>query len=225
MTTGGDRRWGWGITGLVLLGCAGCAAPPPGLWPPEPGAPVHAIVVSVDTWHAVIALPEESSPGPSTSDVSRFRGPYEEWGYAERAWYLEGRRGVAGILRVLFRSTPGIVEVGRHERVWADRGPPPTERFVLRLSETGYRRLRRHLEASLASREPVRAAPDTAFYPAAQDYNLLFNQCHQYAARALREAGLPLSAVWAVSRAGFVAQLEDVLARQESGGTEGTAPP
>lgn len=203
----------WLVVGFLLFSC-GCASPSPGLWPPEPGAPAHSIIVSVDTWHAVIALPEES--GPFTSDVSRSHGLYEEWGYAEKGWYLEDRRGLTGILRVLFRSTPGVVEVGRHDKVWAERtDQPPSEQFLFHLSDEGYRRLRRHLEDSLASRRPVLTRADEVYYPSVRSYNLLVNQCHHYAARALREAGLPVSVFWALTPAAFVAQLERAIRLQE----------
>lgn len=206
MTAVQVRTRDWLVLGLVLLFC-GCAAPSPGLWPPEPGAPAHSIIVSVDTWHAVIALPEEGAV-----DGRHF----EEWGYAETGWYLEGRRGLTGILRVLFRSTPGVVEIGRHEKVWAERtDQPPSEQFLFHLSDEGYRRLRRHLEDSLASRTPVLTRADESYYPSSRRYNLLVNHCHHYAARALREAGLPVSVFWAMSRATFVSQLEQALRLQE----------
>lgn len=196
----------WMVLGLALFAC-GCAAPSPGLWPAGQGTPVHSVIVSVDTWHAVIALPEA---GPA--DGRRF----EEWGYAERGWYLEDRRGISGILRVLVTSSPGIVEIGRHDKVWAERTPqPPSERFVFHLSDEGYRRLRRHLEESLAARTPILTRTEEVYYPAARNYNLIVNQCHQYAARALREAGLPVSVFWAVSRPAFVYQLEEAVRLQE----------
>jgi len=44
------------------------------------------------------------------------------------------------------------------------------------------------------------------FYPSKHPYHL-FHQCHQYAAEALREAGLPVSAGWAFSRTSFALQL------------------
>ncbi|HZC80657.1 MAG TPA: DUF2459 domain-containing protein, partial [Nitrospiraceae bacterium] len=44
------------------------------------------------------------------------------------------------------------------------------------------------------------------FYRSKRPYHL-FHQCHQYAAEALRKAGLPLSAWWAFSRTSFAMQL------------------
>lgn len=95
---------------------------------------------------------------------------FEEWGYAERAWYLEDRRGLSGILRALLWPTVGVVEAGRYDRVWAQRTPqPPSELFVFRVSDEGYRRLRRHLQTTITSLEPVARNGRAAFYPGAAD--------------------------------------------------------
>ncbi len=207
----------------ALLG--GCASPVPELWPPPSDAPSWTVYVSLDTWHAMIAFPlskeqtasseqrkgqaslseSSSPPSPQRSDMG---SPlFEEWGYAERAWYLEDRRGLTGILRALFWPTEGVVEIGQYERVWADRTPqPPSERFVFRVSDEGFRRLRRHLRATISSDEPVASLSRSAFYPAIRSY-LVFHTCHQYAASALREAGLPISAFWAFNRTSLAWQL------------------
>ena len=189
----------------MLLGLlAGCAAPVAGLWPPAPGAPRQTIVVSVDSWHAMIAFPltgegsaAATAPGPR----------FEEWGYAERGWYLEGRQGLEGVLRVVFRSSPGVVEVALSDRLWAERTPdPPAATFTFSLGEIGARRLREHLRGTIASGPPVVVRGPSRFYAARDDYSL-FHTCHQYAAEALRAAGLPLSPGLAFSRSAFAAQL------------------
>jgi len=191
----------WVISGLALL-LLGCAAPVQELWPPPEGAPTRTIVVSLDTWHAMIAIALDER-------VRAFdrSSAFEEWGYAEQAWYLEGRQGITGALRALFWPSPGVVEVGLHEQVWAARTPqPPARTFVFHLSESGYVRLRRHLVSTIGAADPVLVADRVKFYPSKRPYHL-FHQCHQYAAEALREAGLPVSAWWAFSRTSFAMQL------------------
>ena len=132
---------------------------------------------------------------------------YEEWGYAERAWYLEGKTGVIGVLRAIFWPTQGVVEVGHYDRVWAERTPePPSDLFSFRLSEEGYQRLRRYLHATLLNEKPVASFRQSVFYPAQRSYHL-FHTCHQYAALALREAGLPISPFWAFNRTSLAWQL------------------
>ncbi|TLY34213.1 MAG: DUF2459 domain-containing protein [Nitrospirae bacterium] len=188
------------IPSLLLLWS--CAAPVQGLWPPPEGAPTRTIVVSLDTWHAMIAITLDERVTALDQ-----KSMFEEWGYAEQAWYLEGRQGITGALRALFRPNPGVVEIGLHEQVWAARTPqPPAETFVFRLSEAGYLRLRRHLLSTIGATTPVLVVDRVRFYPSKRPYHL-FHQCHQYAAEALRAAGLPLSAWWAFSRTSFAMQL------------------
>jgi len=203
----------WLVLFLSLLPL-GCAAPVRDLWPPPTGAPSRTIYVSLDTWHAMIAFPQavlEETPEPPLESMPRppmGQAPrYEEWGYAEQAWYLEGRRGITGMVRALFWPTPGTVEVGLHDETWAARTPqPPSDLFAFRLSEEGYRRLRRHLRATIADPAPILVAGTTAFYLSQRSYHL-FHNCHQYVAGALREAGLPLSTFWAFNRGSLAMQL------------------
>lgn len=200
------------LSATLLL--SACASPIEGLWPPSPDSPARTIFVSLDTWHAMIAFPLEQAPGsdppsgtPTQHSSLSTQSSFEEWGYAERAWYLEGRTGLTGIVRALFWPTEGVVEVGRYDRVWADRTPqPPSELFVFRVSDEGYRRLRRHLRGTLSGNAPTDSVGQSTFYPAVRSYHL-FHTCHQYAAHALREAGLPLSPSWAFNRTSLAWQL------------------
>lgn len=217
------RRSDWiGSAGSILIACLllwGCASPLPELWPPPSDAPIQTVSVSLDTWHAMIALPvertedsglrteRESSASETQSSALSPRPSYEEWGYAERAWYLEDRRGLSGILRALFWPTEGVVEIGRYERLWADRTPqPPSDLFTFRVSDEGFRRLRRHLRGTVSSDEPIASLSRSTFYPAIRSYHV-FHTCHQYAASALREAGLPISVFWAFNRTSLAWQL------------------
>ena len=197
------------LSATVLL--SACASPVEGLWPPPPESVQHTVSVSIDTWHAMIAFQNDRS------DASRFTShAYEEWGYAERAWYLEGKTGVSGVVRALLWPTDGVVEVGHYDRVWAKRTPqPPSDLFTFRLTEEGYQRLRQHLQATLLNDEPVASFRQSVFYSAKRSYHLFYT-CHQYAAQALREAGLPISPFWAFNRTSLAWQLQraDRIAEQ-----------
>jgi hypothetical protein len=196
-----SRKQRSGFVFILIFSLYGCAASVQELWPPQEGTPSHTIVVSLDTWHAMIAFPLAPFSFDRTST-------FEEWGYAEQAWYLEGRQGVTGVLRALFWPSPGVIEVGLHSRIWAARTPqPPSDVFIFRLSESGYHRLRRHLRSTIGAVEPIVVGGGSRFYPAKQPYHL-FHQCHQYAAEALREAGLPVSAWAAFSRTSLAMQLQ-----------------
>ncbi len=191
---GRSRAW---IVAAVAAAAAGCAAPLPveGLWPPGPLDPVRRIVVSVDTWHGMVALPQED-------------GTLEEWGYAERGWYLEHRQGVSGALRALCWPTEGVIEVARAREPWAKRTPqPPARLWEFRLTEEGHAKLVRHLRGSRACREPIVEEPGRTWYSASRDY-CLCHTCHHWLAGALREAGLPLSPGWAFTAGELTRQLD-----------------
>jgi hypothetical protein len=177
------------------------------------------IVVSLDAAHSMIALPVEAPVvhvrgGHAVTGTDGAPGEprvYEEWGYAERAWYLEKRQGFTGVLRALLWPTEGVVEVGIHESIWAERTQkPPVEAFRFQISEAGYRSLRSYLRATIASEEPVGVVGNSRFCVAQTSYHL-FHHCHHYTAKGLREAGLPIPMWGALNRYIFSRQLRRLI--------------
>ena len=177
------------------------------------------IVVSLDAAHSMIALPIEAPVlhvGGNHGFTVMGGAPeeqrvYEEWGYAERAWYLEKRQGFTGVLRALLWPTEGVVEVGTHKTIWAERTlKPPVETFRFRICEAGYRSLRSYLRATIASEEPVGVVGNSRFCVARSSYHL-FHHCHHYTAKGLREAGLPISMRGALTRNIFAKQLRRIV--------------
>lgn len=196
---------------LVLQACASATD----RWPPLDSEPHHRIYVSLDTWHGMIAYAAEPEPSSSAQDtaglemhtpVSTVR--YEEWGYAERGWYVEGRQGAGGLLRALLWPSAGTVELGRHAELWASRTPnPPADLFVFDLSEEAFARLRRHLRGTIAESNSIAFVGGFHFYPSVSSYHV-FHHCHHYVARALAEAGLPVSTFGAFTRTTLAWQLQ-----------------
>jgi hypothetical protein len=104
------------------------------------------------------------------------------------------------MIRALLWPTEGVVEVGRHSSIWAERTPqPPAEVFVFHLETEQYRQLRLFLESTLLSRTALAGFGGSDFYPSVRSYHL-FHTCHQYAAHALQAAGLPLTPALAFNR-------------------------
>jgi len=178
-----------------------------------------SIVVSLDAAHSMIALPVEAPVQNVNGDhgSARTGGPpgssrgYEEWGYAERAWFLEKRQGFMGVLRALLWPTEGVVEVGVHQSIWAERAQkPPVEAFRFQISRTGYLKLRSYLRATIASEEPVGIVGNSRFCVARSPYHL-FHHCHHYTSKGLLEAGLPISMSRALTRNGFARKLRRIM--------------
>ena len=178
-----------------------------------------SIVVSLDAAHSMIALPVEApvfhaecttvSPGRVVRQESGLY--YEEWGYAERAWYSGKASRFTGVLRALLWPTEGVVEVGINQSIWAERAQkPPVEAFRFQISEAGYLRLRSYLRATIASEEPVGIVGNSRFCIARSSYHL-FHHCHHYTAKGLREAGLPISICVALTRNSFAKQLRRIM--------------
>ena len=174
----------------LLFFSAACTPAHQGLSALPESFPSGTVIVSLDTWHAMLAFP--------TSENGEQE--YEEWGYAERAWYVEGEQGISGMIRALLWPTEGVVEVGRHSSIWAERTPqPPAEVFVFHLETEQYRQLRLFLESTRLSRTALAGFGGSDFYPSVRSYHL-FHTCHQYAAHALQAAGLPLTPALAFNR-------------------------
>ena len=133
---------------------------------------------------------------------------------------MEDQQGLSGIVRALFWPTEGTVEIGHYDRVWANRTPqPPAELFRFHLSDESYWRLRRHLRGTISVDAPIVSVGQSSFYPAARSYHL-FHTCHQYAAVALHEAGLPIAPFWAFNRTSFAWQLRRAVGLHEEQWTE-----
>ena len=182
------------------------------LWPPPAGAKTHTIRVSVDRWHSMIAV--------AHNDTSSARGDaqlWEEWGYAEKGYYLEGDTGCSGTLWALFVPSAGVVQVTHTRTAWSERTPqPPARSWTFRLSETGYERLCDFLEREKKSAEVISTAGGYSWYRADESYHV-FHHCYHWTARALRAAGLPVWSFYAPLKSCLEAQLNRALTFQGDG--------
>jgi len=219
----GTRQWklkSWLGMAFLLFFQGGCTTALSERWPPPHDAPLQELYVSLDTWHAMIGFPRKNErvvPGhhPPTGDVASEADVsyFEEWGFAERAWYLGGQQGFSGILRALLWPTEGVVEIGQYAELWATRTPqPPADLFLFRVSEQGLRRVQQYLAETLAAKTPIYVAGKSRFYVAKDSYHL-FHHCHFYIAMALHAAGLPISPSFSISRSSLAWQLEQVVER------------
>ena len=215
----------WKLIGQVWIGMAfllflqgGCTTPLSAIWPPPHDVPLQEIYVSLDTWHAIIGFPQKNE---RLVPENRFtlggvisgnnHSYFEEWGFAERAWYLEDQQGLGGIFRSLFWPTEGVVEIGQYTKLWATRTPqPPVDLFLFRVSEQGLRRVQQYLAETISTEGPIYEVGKSRFYVAKDSYHL-FHHCHFYIARALQEAGLPISPSFSISRSILAWQLEQIV--------------
>src|SRR5262245_58650358 len=104
---------------LVTAWSGGCAQPVRDLWPPAPGEKSHRIIVCTDTWHSMVGVwPADQADGAAFASLT-------EWGYAQKAYYLEGDSGCSGTLRALFIPSTSVVYVADAGKPWSERTPQP----------------------------------------------------------------------------------------------------
>jgi len=180
------------------LGCASDCAEE---WPPAEGQTTRPLVVSHAALHAGVGF----WPEPEV---------YEEWGFGERAWYLEDDTGFLEAFRALLWPTPGVLR--RMRAVGPGVRPPlePAERvWTFLVPEAGITRLEAFLERERAREAPAAHEEGAHWYDAEADYHL-FHTCHHWVARALCAAGVPASTAWSLFPATQAAHLDDLAEDQ-----------
>jgi uncharacterized protein (TIGR02117 family) len=199
----------------------------PALWPPAAGAPSVEIHVVNHGYHSGIVLPRAA-----LAEAARLRGfaalaavgrrfaayPLIEVGWGEEEFYRSvpdvASATVALTLRALFR--PGNASVVHVVGLPA----PPREEFPLsdmvrlELSEEGFARLLRRLDASFA--RDAAAMPEelgrglygaSLFYRSIEAF-YVFNVCNHWVARLLSAAGVPTAPVLATHPQGLFFDLK-----------------
>jgi hypothetical protein len=169
---------------------------------------MDVIASGLHTFVVIHPAPHEGSAG------------FREYGFAEKAWYLEGRQGIQGAIRALFWPTDSVVEVKKLAE--ADFKPDPERemriwRFVI--TEEGRDAMMRFLQSWYDPAKVIEVTDDAEYYSGRYAYHL-FRGCHHYTARALRAAGLPIRPWWAFSRSLIAVQLDWAQRLQTEAGIE-----
>lgn len=201
---------------LVIASFGGFARPIEGLWPPAKGTKTYRLIVSLDQWHSMLGTWPQDEDGNHTAPA------LEEWGYAEKLFYLDGDDGLKGTARAMLLPSLGVVQRVRAGRPWSKRTPqPPARQWSFQLSDAGYESLRRHLAGEIASPEPFDVERFPGSFPAARKYHA-FHHCHHWTARALRSAGLPVWSSYALFPWSLERQLDRAMQFESLGPQEGS---
>jgi uncharacterized protein (TIGR02117 family) len=186
---------------IVLLSVLlfGCASPPRGLFPPGPNEASRTIYLVSHGWHAGIVVKRTDIPAGIWPQHNEFpAAEYLEVGWGDKDYYMTPNPGLGITLKAGLLPTPSVLHVVGF------RGPvtdyfPRSEVIRVDLSEAGFERLCRYLEDSYARDETVLSQPlgpslygEGRFYLSRETYHV-FNTCNAWTARALREAGCPLT--------------------------------
>lgn len=185
---------------LSALLCAACVGPKPDLWPPRPGELRSEIDVVFHDRHTVV--------------VERAGAAFLEWGYAEKAWYVENRRGLSGAMRALFWPTASALGCEQRDfPLWRRHPEEEVERWSFVVSRRGLEELHAYLESERGP--PLPNLP--GWNEGAHAYHL-FHQCHHVTAGALRAAGLPIAPWWCLTGGLIRLQLNRIRRFQDSEG-------
>lgn len=210
----GVARRAPGVVGLLLLGSllAGCAGPIEGLYPPAPGDPVKPVYVIDHGWHTGIAVRRRDIPEGVWPEVGDLVGSeLVEVGWGARDFYLapEGTAWLA--FKAAFWPAPGVLHIVGFDGP-VDRVFPGREIVEVLVTDRGFRRLAVFLQDAHARDGATRTTPlrhghvpNSRFYVAREQYFLL-KTCNTWTARALRSAGVPITALYAVTAGNVMAQ-------------------
>ena len=176
-----------------------CASPPNNLFPPGPNEPSRTIYLVSHGWHAGIVVKRTDIPAGIWPQHNEFpEAEYLELGWGDKDYYMTPKPNLGITLKAGLLPTASVLHVVGF------RGPvtgyfPRSEVIRIDLSEAGFQRLCRYLENSYARDETGLSQPlgpslygDGQFYLSRETYHA-FNTCNAWTARALREAGCPIT--------------------------------
>jgi uncharacterized protein (TIGR02117 family) len=173
-------------------------------WAP-PEQPTDSIYVVSHGWHAGLVLPGRAAAladWPLSADPPP--GEQVEIGWGERDFYMASDPGWSLAVEAVLLPNESVLHV-----VWLDAPVeaffPSSEILELRLSAAGMERLSRYIAGSFARNEQGRGVDlgaglygNSRFYLSRERYHA-FNTCNVWVARALEDAGCPISAAFALT--------------------------
>jgi uncharacterized protein (TIGR02117 family) len=188
---------------LAATAAGACAAPASHLCRAPPEQPAEVIYVVSHGWHAGLVLPSRTAALAHWPLVSNTRLEEQvEVGWGERDYYMTSDPGWWLAVEAVLVPNESVLHL-----VWlnapVEESFPGSEILEIRLSATGMERLSRYIGDSFARNEHGQGIDlgaglygDSRFYLSREHYHA-FNTCNVWVARALQDAGCPISPVFA----------------------------
>ena len=183
---------------------AGCAGPVQGLFPPAAGEPTHAIYVVSHGWHTGLVLPRAELTKTMLPEAEDFpTAEFLEIGWGEDGFYRAKKATVGLAAKALFWRNKSVLHVVGfrgpvHEYFYASKV------VKVELSTLGLEMLCAFVHESYAQDAAGKALPlgpglygNSQFYRASGSYYFP-KTCNVWTARALRQAGCPISSAYAI---------------------------
>ncbi len=186
---------------VVLMSSAlfGCTSPQNVQFPPAPHEPSKTIYLVSHGGHAGIVVKRADIPPGIWAQHTDFpEAEYLEVGWGDKDYYMMPHPHLGITLKAGLLPTASVLHlVGFRGSV--TRNFPQSEVIRIDLSEAGFERLCRYLEHSYARNADGLSTPlgpslygDGQFYLSRETYHV-FNTCNVWVARALRDAGCPIT--------------------------------
>jgi uncharacterized protein (TIGR02117 family) len=202
-----------GIVLVVAVIVAGCLGPVEGLYPPAPHEAGRVVWIVDHGWHAGLVVRAADVPAdawPERRDFPAARFLEVAWGDGDYYTAPEGSIGLA--LKAAFVSQHSVLHVVGFSLPVVEYFPASAI-VEVELSRPGFDGLARFVDAAYARGGQDRAQRlgiglygDSAFYPATGRYSLV-NTCNTWIASALREAGCPITPLWAATAGALLRQV------------------
>lgn len=213
------RRW---LLAPALALCAAwlvtCETVPPPLADANAPRP-HLVRVVSNGWHTAIVMPAPALTATGLlPEAADFPGAaYLEFGWGDRTYYPAKEKTLGMILSAALVPTPAVMHMAGLAAAPRRDDGSGREMLTVALTEDGFLRLVRALDAEFERPEGGRAAPvSRGLYPGSHFYNVrgefhLFNTCNTWTARILHSGGVALSPSGIVTADGLMDRLRRTL--------------
>ena len=176
-----------------------CASATDNLFPPGPDEPSRTIYLVSHGWHAGIVVKRKDIPAGIWPQHNEFpEAEFLEVGWGDKDYYMTVDPGLGILLKAGLLPTSSVLHVVGFDGPVTDYFPR-SQVIAINLSPAGFERLSRYIERSYAHGEKAPSQPlgpslygDGRFYLSRETYHV-FNTCNAWTARALREAGCPIT--------------------------------
>lgn len=138
--------------------------------------------------------------------IARHDTFYRELDYCEKKWYLVGEKGVLGAIRALFwPTTSGVGDRLFRKPRWQRHPAQLSRRWTFTIPSENLDNMETFVRSEIS--EPL--VGFSGWFKGKTSYHV-FHNCHHFAARVLKSAGIDISPWWAFTDKLIAAQLDNI---------------
>ena len=200
----------------MVMFLVACTSPAKDLFPPDKNTPVKSIYLVRHGWHAGIVVKRTDIPAGVWSEHNDFPdADYLEVGWGDKDYYMTPDAHVGIAIKAGVLPTASVLHVVGFSAPVTSYFPY-SEIVRIDLSAQGFERLCRYIQASYAKDDAGASQVlgtglygHSRFYLSRETYHA-FKTCNVWTARALREAGCPLTPSTTLTVDGLMSQVAEL---------------